>query len=126
MTPMNRHFIEQSLNLTSYDWDNDTNPDPAKVQDLFRWLEQHTKTFANMPPSPFNLIARDSMVTFKDDSKAFIRTNLINDYVVLIEPQQQTGPPSDNVQVSRTSLAAYTYFDLVLAVQHAHSTHPSD
>ena len=118
MTNMSRYFMDQSLKHTSFDWDTDTPPDPSAVDELFQWLEHNAKTFEDLHPLPFTFAPNDLLVTFTDGSRTIIRTNLLNDYILLMDPGDGTpGYTAPNVQISRTFRAAYTYFNLALGLQ---------
>lgn len=118
MPTLSQQFITRSNEATSFDYDRDEYPDPAKADELFEWLDQNTVRFIPHPHDMDDLISQVSIIIFPDDSTVTVLANYLNDVIHLFEGSiPHTTRHMLSARVHQNCRAAYTYFKHVSSRQ---------
>ena len=121
MPTMSQDFIRKCEEAIRHNWEKDTPPDPAGVEDLFEWFDQNVANIRNIPDNPFIAPgSRASIVTFKDDSTVSIRHNPLSNQVVIMDQTRHPQPEQGvGFWLDHTTRADYVLFAHIVQRQKA-------
>lgn len=126
MNTLSEQFIKKSNEATSFDWDNNRDPDPALVDDLFQWFDENVENFRNFPPGyAMSLGDRISEAHFNDASSICIQQNLLQDRVIISDGTAERPLPKPPIWIQRSRRSAYAYFTHIQLRQNQ-ADHPTD